>query len=164
MTAAFEFNLSALSMLALVVGMFLIYNTVTFSVVQRRPLFAVLRMLGATGGQLFALILGEAVLLSLVGSLLGLGLGVLLGRGVVGLITQTINDFWFAVNVQDVSVPGKYARPRAGRWALARRCAGGARPGHRGGAHRAAEHAAPLDAGKPRPPPAAVAGGGLGGC
>ncbi len=105
MTAAFEFNLSALSLLALVVGMFLIYNTVTFSVIQRRPLFAVLRMLGATGGQLFALILGEAVLLALVGSLLGLGLGVLLGRGVVGLITQTINDFWFAVNVQGVSVP-----------------------------------------------------------
>ena len=105
MTAAFEFNLSALSLLALVVGMFLIYNTVTFSVIQRRPLFAVLRMLGATGGQLFALILGEAILLALVGSLLGLGLGVLLGRGVVGLITQTINDFWFAVNVQGVSVP-----------------------------------------------------------
>jgi putative ABC transport system permease protein len=105
MTAAFEFNLSALSLLALVVGMFLIYNTVTFSVIQRRPLFAVLRMLGATGGQLFALILGEAVLLALLGSVLGLGLGVLLGRGVVGLITQTINDFWFAVNVQGVSVP-----------------------------------------------------------
>ena len=105
MTAAFEFNLAALSMLALVVGMFLIYNTVTFSVVQRRPLFAVLRMLGATGGQLFTLILGEAILLSLVGSLLGLGLGVLMGRGVIGLITQTINDFWFTVNVQDVSVP-----------------------------------------------------------
>ena len=105
MTAAFEFNLAALSMLALVVGMFLIYNTVTFSVVQRRPLFAVLRMLGATGGQLFTLILGEAILLSLVGSLLGLGLGVLMGRGVISLITQTINDFWFTVNVQDVSVP-----------------------------------------------------------
>lgn len=105
MTAAFELNLSALSMLALVVGMFLIYNTVTFSVVQRRPLFGILRCLGATGGQLFTLIVGEAIVLSLVGSALGLGLGVLLGRGTVGLITQTINDFWFSVNVQDVTVP-----------------------------------------------------------
>ncbi|HEY1407751.1 MAG TPA: ABC transporter permease, partial [Promineifilum sp.] len=66
MTAAFELNLSALSLLALVVGMFLIYNTVTFSVVQRRPLFGILRCLGVTGGQLFALILGEAVVLSLI--------------------------------------------------------------------------------------------------
>jgi putative ABC transport system permease protein len=85
--------------------MFLIYNTVTFSVVQRRPLFGILRCLGATGGQLFTLILGEAVLMALIGSVLGLGLGVLLGRGVVRLITQTINDFWFSVSVEGVTVP-----------------------------------------------------------
>ena len=39
MTAAFRTNLTALSLLALLVGLFLIYNTMTFSVVQRRPLF-----------------------------------------------------------------------------------------------------------------------------
>jgi putative ABC transport system permease protein len=105
MSAAFELNLMALSLLALVVGMFLIYNTVTFSVVQRRPLFGILRCLGVTGGQLFRLIMGEAILLSLVGSILGLGLGIILGRGVVGLITQTINDFYFTVNVTGVTVP-----------------------------------------------------------
>ena len=104
MTAAFELNLTALSLLALVVGMFLIYNTVTFSVVQRRPMFGILRCLGVTGQQLFRLILAEAVALSLVGSALGLVLGVLLGRGLVGLITQTINDFYFVVNVRDVSI------------------------------------------------------------
>ncbi|WP_254992055.1 ABC transporter permease, partial [Cyanobium sp. N5-Cardenillas] len=88
MTAAFELNLTAMSLLAMVVGIFLIYNTVTFSVVQRRSLFGVLRCLGVTRGQLFTLILGEAALFSLVGSLLGLVLGVVLGRTVVGLITQ----------------------------------------------------------------------------
>jgi putative ABC transport system permease protein len=105
MSAAFELNLMALSLLALVIGMFLIYNTVTFSVVQRRPLFGILRCLGVTGGQLFRLIMGEAILLSLVGSVLGIGLGILLGRSVVGLITQTINDFYFIVNVTGVTVP-----------------------------------------------------------
>ncbi len=104
MTAAFELNLTALSLLALLVGMFLIYNTVTFSVVQRRPMFAILRCLGVTGGQLFQLILVEAVILSLVGSLIGLVLGVLLGRGLIGLITQTINSFYFVVNVRSVIV------------------------------------------------------------
>jgi putative ABC transport system permease protein len=104
MSAAFELNLTALSLLALVVGMFLIYNTVTFSVVQRRPLFAVLRCLGVTGGQLFGLILAEAFIFSLIGSALGVGLGILLGRGLVGLVTQTINDFYFVVNVQNVTV------------------------------------------------------------
>lgn len=104
MTAAFELNLSALSLLALVVGMFLIYNTVTFSVVQRRPMFGVLRCIGVTGQQLFRLIIAETVLLSLIGSILGVGLGILLGRGTVRLITQTINDFYFVVNVQNVEV------------------------------------------------------------
>jgi putative ABC transport system permease protein len=104
MTAAFELNLTALSLLALVVGMFLIYNTVTFSVIQRRPLFGTLRCLGATRGQIFTLILGEASIFSILGSAIGVGLGILLGRSIVGLITQTINDFYFVVNVQQVTL------------------------------------------------------------
>lgn len=104
MTAAFELNLTALSLLALVVGMFLIYNTVTFSVIQRRSLFGTLRCLGVTQGQLFQLILGESLVLSILGSILGLGLGVILGRSIVGLITQSINDFYFVVYVRDISL------------------------------------------------------------
>ncbi|MBF2050237.1 MAG: ABC transporter permease [Leptolyngbya sp. IPPAS B-1204] len=104
MTAAFELNLTALSLLALVVGMFLIYNTVTFSVVQRRPLFGVLRCVGVTQGQLFTLILTEAGIFSIIGSGLGVGLGIVLGRSIVGLITQTINDFYFVVTVQQVTL------------------------------------------------------------
>lgn len=104
MTAAFELNLTALSLLALVVGMFLIYNTVTFSVIQRRPLFGVLRCLGVTQGQIFTLILGEAAIFSVIGSALGVGLGIILGRSIVGLITQTINDFYFVVSVQQITL------------------------------------------------------------
>src|SRR5690606_27636794 len=104
MTAAFELNLTALSFLALIVGMFLIYNTVNFSVVQRRPLFGILRSLGVTSRQLFQLILAEAVALSFIGSLLGLGLGLILGRGMVNLVTQTINDLYFVVNVQSITI------------------------------------------------------------
>jgi putative ABC transport system permease protein len=105
MSAAFELNLTALSLLALVVGMFLIYNTVTFSVVQRRKLFGILRCLGVTGRQLFTLILAEAAVLSLIGAVIGLGVGVILGKGMVRLVSQTINDFYFVVNVQDISNP-----------------------------------------------------------
>lgn len=104
MTAAFELNLTALSLLALVVGMFLIYNTVTFSVVQRRPLFGILRCLGVTQGQLLTLILSEATIFSVIGSAIGVGFGIVLGRSIVGLITQTINDFYFIVNVQQVTL------------------------------------------------------------
>jgi putative ABC transport system permease protein len=104
MTAAFELNLRALSMLALIVGMFLIYNTVTFSVVQRRGLFGTLRCLGVTRGQIFALILAEALLVGLAGALLGLALGVALGRGLIGLVSRTINDLYFTVTIREVAI------------------------------------------------------------
>ena len=104
MTQAFELNLTALSLLALVVGMFLIYNTMTFSVVQRRGLFGTLRCLGVTPQQIFTLVLLEALLVGIVGSLAGLGLGILLGTGLVRLVTQTINDLYFAVSVRSVSI------------------------------------------------------------
>jgi putative ABC transport system permease protein len=104
MTRAFSLNLSALSLLALVVGLFLIYNTMTFSVVQRRPLIGRLRALGVTRGEVFALVLGEAALVGLVGTLVGLALGVGLAQGLVRLVTRAINDLYFVVNVQDVTV------------------------------------------------------------
>jgi putative ABC transport system permease protein len=99
LTDAFQLNLTALSLLALVVGMFLIYNTVMFSVVQRRAVIGTLRLLGATGGQVFALVLLETAAASTVGTLLGLGLGWLLGQGAVRLVTQTINDLYYVVAV-----------------------------------------------------------------
>jgi putative ABC transport system permease protein len=104
MTAAFELNLQALSLLALVVGVFLIYNTVTFSVVQRRPIIGTLRALGATRDQIFTLILGEAFILGLVGTVMGLGLGIIFGRAAVGLVSQTISDLYFNVSVQSITV------------------------------------------------------------
>ena len=105
MTAAFRLNLTALSLLALVVGMFLIYNTVSFSVVQRRPVIGILRALGVTRRELFAMILTEASYLGLIGTALGLVLGVLMGRGAVQAVTQTINDLFFVVAVRDADIP-----------------------------------------------------------
>jgi putative ABC transport system permease protein len=104
MIAAFEINLQALSLLALVVGLFLIYNTVTFSVVQRRSVIGILRSVGTTKAQIFAFILGEAFVLGLIGTVLGMGLGIIFGRGAVVLVSQTISDIYFTVNVQSISI------------------------------------------------------------
>jgi putative ABC transport system permease protein len=105
MTAAFRTNLTALSLLALVVGTFLIYNSMTFSVVQRRPLFGTLRCLGVTRGEIARMVLGEAALVGVIGSMLGIGLGILLGQGAVRLVTQTINDLYFVVTVRGIVIP-----------------------------------------------------------
>ncbi len=105
MTRAFRLNLSALSLLALVVGMFLIYNTMTFSVVQRRPLIGTLRALGVTRRQIFALIAGEALLIGMIGSAVGIAGGIALARGLLVLVAQTINDLYFAISVTSISIP-----------------------------------------------------------
>lgn len=104
MTRAFELNLTALSMLALIVGMFLVYNTMTFSVVQRRWLIGRLRTIGVTRKEIFRSILGEAVIIAIMGTVIGLLLGILLGRSLVQLVTQTINDLYYVLSVRDIAI------------------------------------------------------------
>ncbi|MEJ5202726.1 MAG: FtsX-like permease family protein, partial [Anaerolineales bacterium] len=107
MTAAFRLNLTALSMLALIVGVFLIYNTMTFAVVQRRELFGTLRCLGVTRREIFVIVVGEAFLVGILGSFLGIVSGVILGRQTVQMVAQTINDLYFTTTVQSVSLPAE---------------------------------------------------------
>lgn len=104
MTRAFQLNLNALSLLALIVGAFLIYNTMTFSVVQRRPLIGTLRTLGVTRREVFALVLGEALLIGAAGTALGLGLGLVLADGLLGLVTRTIDDLYFNLTVSKLTI------------------------------------------------------------
>ena len=66
--------------------MFLIYNTMTFLVMQRRRLIGSLRLLGVTRQQVFKLIIGEALLLAIIGTVLGIVLGIVLGQGLLYLI------------------------------------------------------------------------------
>jgi putative ABC transport system permease protein len=104
MIAAFDLNLTALSLLALIFGMFLIYNAMTFSVVQRRGLLGRLRALGVARGEIVGIILREALWIGSAGALLGVGLGTILGRGLVRLVTRTINDLYFTVSVEGVGI------------------------------------------------------------
>ncbi|MGE0158551.1 MAG: ABC transporter permease [Gemmatimonadales bacterium] len=102
MIDAFDVNLTALSLLALVFGTFLIYNATTFSVVQRRALLGRLRALGVTRREILGLILREAAWVGVAGSAVGMLAGVVLGRGLVRLVTRTINDLYFVVSVESV--------------------------------------------------------------
>jgi putative ABC transport system permease protein len=105
MVRAFDLNLTALSLLGLLFGVFLIYNTMTFSVVQRRRLFGTLRALGTTRGELLRGVLGEAFVLGAAGAVLGVASGIVLGRGLVRLVTRTINDLYFVVSVEGLLLP-----------------------------------------------------------
>ena len=95
MTQAFYTNLTSLSVLSLLVGMFLIYNTITFLVLQRRELFGSLRALGVTPRQVLLLVLSEAVVIGLISSLLGMMIGIGLSHIFLRLISITLNQAFF---------------------------------------------------------------------
>jgi len=105
MLAAFHTNLTALSWIALIVGLFLVYNTVTISVVARRQEIGTLRALGLSRQKVLLLFLGEATVLALIGIALGLGLARLLADAAVGLTASTVSTLYIAA----VSAPPQMA-------------------------------------------------------
>ena len=81
MLASYQTGLSFFSAVALFVGAFLIYNTFTMTIVERTRAIGMLRLLGTTRGQVTWLVLIEAAILGIVGSIVGVGFGILLARG-----------------------------------------------------------------------------------
>ncbi len=104
MIEAFQINLAAMSLLAMLVGAFLIYNTMTFSVLRRRQLLATLRLLGVTRQALFRLLLLEATLMGVLGTAVGLALGIVTAQYLVELVTRTINDLYFVLTVTQLTI------------------------------------------------------------
>ncbi len=105
MTGAFTTNLKAMSLLALLVSTLLIYGAISFAVVQRRRVIGVLRALGATRSEVLVIVLTEAAALGIVGAGIGLGLGLVIGRELITLVSQTINDLYFVVAVSETTLP-----------------------------------------------------------
>ena len=102
MLRAFQFNLTALSLIALLVGLFLVYNTVSVSVITRRREIGLLRTLGVTRRAVVGMFLGEAGALAMLGCTLGAPLGWLLAHGAVRLTSSTVSQFWI---VSSATVP-----------------------------------------------------------
>ena len=105
LTKSFDDNLFVISILGLIVGAFLIYNAMAFSVVQRRTVIGALRSIGVTRRQIFGIVLSEALLIGIVGSAIGVLLGIVIGRGILNIITQTITDLFFVVSIEELSIP-----------------------------------------------------------
>ena len=99
MLGAFQLNLTALSMVSLLVGTFLIFNTVSGSVARRRTEIGILRSLGTTQLEVRTLFLGEAVLFGVFGIALGAAGGVLLAQMLLGRVAETISSLYLLVSV-----------------------------------------------------------------
>jgi putative ABC transport system permease protein len=104
MLGGFQLNLTMMSLVSVLVGMFLIYNTVSASVVRRQHEIGILRSLGVTRTEIRMLFLGEAIVLGGVGSFLGLIGGFVLARVLVGAVSNTISSLYVLVSVRDLSL------------------------------------------------------------
>jgi putative ABC transport system permease protein len=104
MVSAFHLNLTALSLISLVVGMFLIYNAISISVIQRRREIGMLRALGVTRSQILGLFLCEAGLIGGAGSLIGLGVGIGLAKVMLFFISRTITALYIIVKAEHLVI------------------------------------------------------------
>ncbi|MGC1616052.1 MAG: FtsX-like permease family protein, partial [Candidatus Acidiferrum sp.] len=94
MLAAFRWNLQLLSYIALIVGAFLIYNTISVSVVRRRPDTGIVRALGASRDAVLGAFIGEAAFFGLAGAALGLPVGRVMASGAVKLMAATVESLY----------------------------------------------------------------------
>ncbi|HOD76068.1 MAG TPA: ABC transporter permease, partial [Syntrophorhabdaceae bacterium] len=92
---AFKLNLEALSLFALFVGIFLIYNTAMFAVVSRRRDAGIFLAIGASRGQVAGAFLVEVLILGVAGGALGGVLGYFLSKFLVEIVGGTISTLYF---------------------------------------------------------------------
>ena len=105
MLRAFRWNLRILSYISLLVGAFLIYNTISVSVVRRRGEIGILRAIGVSANGVLLIFLGEASMLGLVGSIFGIALGRGLAAALLSMISDTVNALFVT------SAPGTLSLP-----------------------------------------------------
>ncbi|MDU1145425.1 FtsX-like permease family protein [Aeromonas rivipollensis] len=91
---ALALNLSALSLLAMAVGLFLVFNAQRFVQSVRRPQLAQLIILGMPPSRVLHYLALELLILATIGTLLGLLLGSLLALALMGQLTQALADLY----------------------------------------------------------------------
>lgn len=104
MTAAFRLNLMVLSLIAMVVGAYLVLQALDAAVVRRRSEIGILKSLGIPNRVIFAGWLMEAGVVGLLGSCLGVLVGWGMAQGAVRLVAGTVDSLYFATSAAEASV------------------------------------------------------------
>lgn len=104
MLRSFQMGLNLSSGVALLVGVFLVYNTVSISVLQRRREVGTLRALGATRGAIRGLFALEGMVLGVAGSAVGIPFGAALAQGAVKYTAGVISSIYIQVNAPAAAV------------------------------------------------------------
>jgi putative ABC transport system permease protein len=103
MLSTYQNGLSFFSVVALFVGAFLIYNAFGMTVLERTREIGMLRALGVTRSQIMRMVLTEAAVLAALGSIIGVGFGVVLARGLIWMLGAVVST---SVDLVDVPIAG----------------------------------------------------------
>ncbi len=91
LVSSFQMNVTILSLISLLVGMFLVYNTVFISYIRKRRQIGILRALGVTRGGIFWIFSAESLFYGTLGGFVGIWLGYLLSYFTVDSMSTTVN-------------------------------------------------------------------------
>jgi putative ABC transport system permease protein len=111
MLRAFQYNLTALSFVALLVALYLIYNMIALSVVRRRVEIGTLRALGATPTLIALIFFLEAGIIGAAGSILGIGLGYYFAQFSLDAVSLTVNNLYAPSYVTEVDFQWQQMSP-----------------------------------------------------
>lgn len=101
---SFQLNLAAMSLLALFVGIFLIYNFSMFTALSRREDLSLLLTLGADKSALVCAFLLETIILAFIGGVIGVGFGYIVALLSIEKVSSTISDIYFFLNIDRVKL------------------------------------------------------------
>lgn len=96
LTQAFHMNLSAMGMLAFLVGLFIFYQAMSLSLIQRQPLVGILRQTGVSGWQLTQALVLELIFLVMVSWICGNVLGLILANQLIPAVSASLGDLYDA--------------------------------------------------------------------
>ncbi|MDR9439960.1 MAG: ABC transporter permease [Halomonas sp.] len=108
LTASFHLNLTAMALLALIVGLFIVQAALGLALEQRLGLLRTLRALGVPGRTLVALLALELVLLGIIGALAGITSGVWLARALLPDVAATLQNLYGAAVGSELRLPWHY--------------------------------------------------------
>ncbi|MES2708146.1 MAG: FtsX-like permease family protein [Verrucomicrobiota bacterium] len=119
MLQGFQLNLTALSLVSLLAGVFLIGNTVAASVVRQRREIGVLRAIGASRTQVRVVFLAEAAVSAVLGAMLGIPLARLLAGVLLEGVSKTISAHYVLLSIDHAWVSPLHVAQAAGCGLLA---------------------------------------------
>ena len=104
LSRAYRVNLNVLALVALFAGAFLVFTTISFSVLRQQSQLALLSILGVSPRWIFSLVLAQAALIAALGGLLGIGLGLTLAYVLLNILGGDLGGGYFSGAVPPIEI------------------------------------------------------------